>query len=438
MFLARIKTFFKRLLLLAVFIAAAWFFLMRTKSVVDRDSVIARIQALQSMMDKTANRRVPQSWDAGVYIPNEAINKCLAALTGKTLVVTGVVRDTELKGQVEITVRSASVDSSEGAGLGQATLELFLPAINASINLDATFWFGIKGIISDPSDKGIQKLVPVVRICEMTPSASLGDLLVKIRGQTSRLITAPLLQQLNVQIEKTLAQGIPLPVPRELKIDYRSHQDVPAGQAVLGLEFTVPESAVAIPWKFDASIVSKQGIWVLLAEKGAVGAEREDQRLRTMTVEELNGLLGETEKKWRLAQEATKESKTEVLLWINQTFFATMTRTVAQIPAASRSVLIQSRGYSGHLYEKRWWDKILGEGGVKIDLASPDALSVVVETADPHLEWTEKQGLVVSLPVHCVAGGDVRVHVDPLIGEGPAPAQVCTASRLLLLVLRSD
>jgi hypothetical protein len=89
------------------------------------------------------------------------------------------------------------------------------------------------------------------------------------------------------------------------------------------------------------------------------------------------------------------------------------------IELGKRVINLQSTSVSGNLYEDRWRDNILGDGGVFISLTNPSAARAEAQIGNVSAPWqATSRTFVISVPLRIEAKVDIHIHVDPLVGGG--------------------
>ena len=427
---------FKWLFILGPFLAlgllALLLYLHHQKEVVDRDSLVNRIVALEAMLEAVDRQRapdgtvkIPQSWDAGLFVPHSALDAALEAVVDQPMKMQVSIPKPEYKGEMELVIKSVRLRSKGGNGLGRALLEVRFGK-GTALALDAQIWCGISHVIPDPKDAKKQRIVPVVRLSTLMPTVALWDWFLSVRGLSADLMTTPLIGQINERIAKALEEGVPLPVPKLLELGHSSHlpADVKAegkGRAKMGFDITAGPPAIPMPWKYDTHVMLEQGLWLLLSTKTpeTLSAANRKKQYRDTDLAGLEVKVAEVEAKWAQIAEKADASRSEVKVWVGSRVFETMTRLAADLKPGERTVTLRSSGATDNLYYKEWRDKYLGKGGVSVRLERPDSFKVdIIPSVPPQFQWSRDRGLTFTVPLQCKAEGTVHFHVDPLIGGG--------------------
>ena len=82
------------------------------------------------------------------------------------------------------------------------------------------------------------------------------------------------------------------------------------------------------------------------------------------------------------------------------------------------SLTLQSTAISGRFIDRKWSDKILGDGGFYAEAAGGDRLHGSITPTGFDLKYSPGSGLGGSLSLSISADADMHIHVDPLIGGG--------------------
>jgi hypothetical protein len=82
------------------------------------------------------------------------------------------------------------------------------------------------------------------------------------------------------------------------------------------------------------------------------------------------------------------------------------------------SLSLQSTAISGRFIDKKWSDKILGDGGFYAEAAGGDRLQGSIAPTAADLKFVPGAGLNGSLALSISADADMHIHVDPLVGGG--------------------
>src|ERR1019366_8640138 len=90
----------------------------------------------------------------------------------------------------------------------------------------------------------------------------------------------------------------------------------------------------------------------------------------------------------------------------------------ASVAIRKLSLSLQSTAISGRFIDKKWSDKILGDGGFYAEAAGGDRLKGSIAPTAVKLQYIPGAGLSGSLALSISADADMHIHVDPLIGGG--------------------
>jgi hypothetical protein len=82
------------------------------------------------------------------------------------------------------------------------------------------------------------------------------------------------------------------------------------------------------------------------------------------------------------------------------------------------SLTLASTEVSGRIFDKRWSDNILGDGGFYAEAAGGDRVHGSVSVQAANFNYLSGKGLEGTLSLLISADADIHVHVDPLIGGG--------------------
>ena len=97
-----------------------------------------------------------------------------------------------------------------------------------------------------------------------------------------------------------------------------------------------------------------------------------------------------------------------------------MTKLTDQLAGALAgfNISIQGKSISGRLFDKKWRDDILGEGGFFAEIQDASRIQGQADLAKPSVVLEPERGPTLSLPVSASFSAPVHVHFDPLIGGG--------------------
>jgi hypothetical protein len=107
----------------------------------------------------------------------------------------------------------------------------------------------------------------------------------------------------------------------------------------------------------------------------------------------------------------------DVAVTIGRQAFAKLTDQIAGA-LAGFSISVQGKSISGRLFDKKWRDNILGEGGFFAEIQDAGRLEGRVSFGKPAAALDKEHGPYLTLPVNASFEAPVHVHFDPLIGGG--------------------
>ncbi|KRR02107.1 hypothetical protein [Bradyrhizobium valentinum] len=374
----------------------------------------AEFVGLQQSLHGLQNFTQSSGDGAFIALDKSMFDKMGAALTGQTV----TVHSKELDDDIRLTVRSVTLRTEPGRMVARLDLTAADTKRGLAAGLDVEGFLIYAGTTEEnsvaqdsPTDAANFKFIPV----KVAPQLQYGFLNLRGRQLTSETITAGTLSFLFDKLA--------------LKATYRPHFSFSVGSPeTITQHFgdnnsgTVELTAMPSPFHFDqwltvvAPVFTPKGV-VLTATlaptrqaPSAVGVALPD----TVNADDLSRARQEVQAKAGVLDGLFSR---DVAVTIGRTAFTKLTDQLANT-LAGFSISVQGKAISGRLFDKKWRDNILGEGGVFAEIRDAGWIKGRVNFAKPSVVLDQAQGPSLSLPVSASFIAPVHVHFDPLIGGG--------------------
>jgi hypothetical protein len=349
-----------------------------------------------------------------VALDKSVFDKMSNAFSGQTV----TIHSTDLDDDVRLTVKSVALRTEPGRMVAQLDLSASdsKRGVAAGLNVEGfLFYAGMTEEDSSsrdgPTDAANFKFIPI----KVVPQIRYGFLNLRGRQLASDTVTAGILSFLFDKLT--------------WKATYRPHVSFSVGSPETVTQHfgddnsgTVEFTATPSPFHFDqwltvvAPVFTPKGV-VLTATLGAtrqvpnavapaipdnvniVDLDRARQAVQAKA-EVLDGLFAR-----------------DIAVTIGRQAFAKLTGQLADA-LTGFNISVQGKSISGRLFDKKWRDDILGEGGFFAEIQDAGRIQGRVGFAKPNVVVDQEHGPSLSLPITASFSAPVHVHFDPLIGGG--------------------
>ena len=374
----------------------------------------AEFVGLQQSLEGVNNFAQSNGDGAFVALDRSVFEKTSAALSGKTV----TVHSKDLDDDVRLTVKSVALQTEPGRMTAQLDLIAsdLKRGIAAGLNVEG-FLVYTGATVEDssspdgPTDAANFKFVPV----KVAPQIQYGFLNLPGRRFASDTITAGSLSFLFDKLA--------------WKATYRPHVSFAVGSPeTITQHFgddnsgTVDLIATPSPFHFDqwlnvvAPVFTSKG--VVLTATLTPTRQAPTTIVPTMADNVSEADLG------RVRQEVQAKAGTldrlfarDVAVTIGRQAFTKLTDQLAGA-LAGFNISVQGKAISGRLFDKKWRDDILGEGGFFAEIQDASRIQGRMDLAKPSVVLDQEHGPSLALPVSASFSAPVHVHFDPLIGGG--------------------
>ncbi|MET3973487.1 hypothetical protein [Bradyrhizobium sp. S3.5.5] len=351
---------------------------------------------------------------AFIALHKSMFDKISAGLSGQTI----TVYSTRLDGEIRLSVKSAVLRTEPGRMMAQLDLTASDSKRGISVGLNVEGFVYYAGATEEastsedgPTNAANFKFIPV----RVIPQIQYGFLNFRGRQFASDTITAGILSFL---FDKLAWKATYRP---RVAFSLGSPQTITQhfGDNNAG---TVVFAATPSPFHFEqwltivAPVFTSKGI-VLTATPGptrqtpnVLAATLPDE----MKADDLDRASQDVAAK---ASVLDKLFARDVAVTIGRQAFAKLTDELATA-LSSFNISIQGKSISGRLFDKKWRDDILGEGGFFAEIQDAGRIEGHVSFAKPNAALDKEHGPYLILPVSASFNAPVHVHFDPLIGGG--------------------
>jgi hypothetical protein len=351
---------------------------------------------------------------AFVALNRSVFDKASAALSGKSV----TVHSKELNDDVQLTVKSLTLQTESGRITAQLDLIASDSKRGITVGLNVEGFLVYTGSTEEdssspdgPTDAANFKFVPV----KVVPQIQYGFLNLRGRRFTSDTIANGSLSFLFDKLA--------------WKVTYRPHVSFAVGSPETIKQHFGDDNSGAVdliatpsPFRFDqwlnvvAPVFTSKGV-VLTATLTPT------RQAPTAIVHAVADNVSDADL-GRARQEVQAKAGTldrlfasDVAVTVGREAFTKLTDQIAGA-LAGFNISVQGKSISGRLFDKKWRDDILGEGGFFAEIQDASRIQGRVNIAKPSIVLDQEHGPSLSLPVSASFSAPLHVHFDPLIGGG--------------------
>ena len=375
------------------------------------DNAGIRLRSYRQITNALATGGKPEAWDAAVFM-----SQAMAGRMADTLKGTQISLGPKEQPTVVLTLGSMSL--SGDVGMIRAKLVLTGTHVSSGVpfTVDADADFVVEAIETDPDPDHADGVILLMepRITSLTPGLAAPWTMIRANSAISELMA--------LGIDAKLREQLKVKVPIRRSFDYattiNAKHEVPVNdQTKLTLEISSAGEKLHTDIIYRP-IVTPAGLWALgvVASSGAANtAIDRDEAITDAQKASLDAMR--TTLTSKLTPFAARP--TELAVYVGASIFSKLTTAFNALAPATRAVNVRSTAISGDLFQKRWRDDVLGEGGVFISLTNADAVRAVITPGNIQSAWDGQKGQQsIGLPLDISTQADIHVHVDPLIGGG--------------------
>ena len=360
-------------------------------------------------LEKLGSRGVMIALDRSLF------DKINAALSGKSV----TIHSEHLQDDVRLTVSAASL--TPAAGRMAASVDVVARAASSAIevgfHVEGFAYFA--GITSRTGDAGAEgpvfsanfRMVPV----SLVPSIRFGFVNLTGRRFANDLVTAGVMRLLFDKLTWSAPYIPRLAIPDMKPFTLTQHFGE-NGSGTLVAAVTPPHIAFERWLDVTAPIFTSRGVVLAssLSENRPVPAELAVQQEGAV---DAAGLEADERSVDARSSSIRELFDKDVAITIGAD---ALTSLSSSLSAALAGKVISARGQSvsGRFFDKKWSDKILGDGGFFAEAADSGRIEASVAVSAPTLSMDANVGPKLTAPVTVSVSAPIHVHVDPLIGGG--------------------
>lgn len=396
--------------IVAVVVGGVLGFQYATKAQVIDDEAAIRFASYRQLENALTTGATPESWNASVFVTSKAFDKLLSPFLGTKVLLPA-------KGGLaaaEVVLDSLSLAWDIGALNAKLALTASAGAFPTKLGLVADALFIVKSIEPAPDDPDTVFLNVAPRIVSVRPSLKTPLMALTAGQKISDLIalglTVALRDALLIRVPLKTALSYATSVNESLVTKLENGTNIT-------FSITSPGETLKSQLRYRA-IVTAGGMWALAKQAG--DGDAVSDRVETPTeadkakLDQMRAALANN-----LAAFAPRD--TDLALYLSRSVLAGLADQYNSIDPTKRAITVQSTATTptGKLYEDKWHDDVLGDGGVFIELTDANAAKATTAVGAVEQSWQGESGtFALSVPLQVAANANIHVHVDPLLGGG--------------------
>jgi hypothetical protein len=397
---------------LAVIAGGLFWWWKSSHAIVLADRLKSEFKGLQTTSLLLSNGPVPSRWDFGAFISPGAFEQALNQLSD--VKITPRQPPSSLP---DLTFAIGRARLIPRDGLFDTAIRLEATSQKQSLHLDleakAILAFENVTLIGSPPSPVAAFRISFV---EIAPALDWHSLRVSTLRFLSDVLTVELMRRLDNVLK------VYVPVKQNITADLSLNElfDVPIEQTGGSISFHagLKESQVTVPITFEVPLVVQEGVW-LLGNEGTLPQALPDSRaVDTLSEEQLKEQIANLQKEIRSKRESILVPTGNVAAFINGKALVSLISKVNSLPEDNRSVNVRSVRRAGRVYEDKWSDNVLGNGGVYAELPDNESAVGVLKITSISPQWEANRGLSVTVRTAIDAQASLHVHIDPLFWGG--------------------
>lgn len=381
------------------------------RSLVLKDRLAARWQALKLTEAALGEGAMPEAWHAGVFLSAGLIRRALDQVAGFQLenrAGTGALAGTKVTlDRIVLTPRT-----------GQLAAEVALTAVSErsglALNLTGAANVHFAGMSTAADGASLARFG--IELLDLQPAVRFGTFEWKLQDFWGALAA-----DLAVLLARPdfFEVAIPLSdrVAASLGFDFTRTEQINDVGGTVTYRATMPESIIEERLTFSAPVAMTEGVWLLGRRSQDGQATIRAPAVPDVAVNTLATEIAALEAKVGAALSGKAPAGQDLQLFAGRDAFLAIANRIAGLPADKRQVTIQTITRTGRLAEANWRDDLLGRGGAFAELNGDRAGSAVIGFSPPRASW-DNGVLRLALDASARANASIHVHVDPLIGGG--------------------
>ncbi len=375
--------------------------------IVDHQRVVYESLALQDQLQQQGG-----GWavaDLGIGISNRGMGKLLSLLKGLVISPTQPP-----KGFEDLSVRIEALQLVSRAGRSELELEVAVASPANHLQFQATMAGDLLFLPPElDTDTPEDQLAFRMKVRDLHPRLSWYSLPL----QSVTAMRDYLRYRLIEQVEKSLVVKVPTAKMDRLVLGLSGSEvlrDEEKGFQIK-ISYASPKFELPVVARYSQFLMTDSGFW-MFARYGDK-APSVPKPVARVPPEQLESEIGRLTYAIRAAAAGLHFALGDSAIIVRKPLLEKLTTQFNERSSDERTVSFQSTRFRGKLYEKQWRDNLLGDGGLSVELDSPDAAWGTVTLKQVASSWSEK-GLTYSAAIDVEANTILYVHFDPLIGGG--------------------
>jgi hypothetical protein len=375
--------------------------------IVDHQRAVYESLALQDQLQQQGGGHAAA--DLGIGISNRGMARLLSLLKG--LVITPAQPS---EGLEDLSVKIEDIQLVSRAGRSELELQVSVASPTNHLQFDATMTGDLLFLPPElDRDTPEDQLAFRVKVKELHPDLSWYSL----RFQNIAVVRDYLRNRLIDQIEKDLVVNVPTAKLDRLVLGL-SGSDVLKDEEKgfqIKISYASPKFEMPVVARYSQFLMTDSGFWIF-ARYGDK-TPYSPKPVARVSSDQLESEIGRLTYAIRAAAVGLTFASGDSAIIVRKSLLEKLTAQFNDRSSDERTVSFQSTRSRGKLFEKQWRDNLLGDGGLSVELDSPDSAWGTVTLKQITSAWSEK-GLAYSASIDVEANSIMYVHFDPLIGNG--------------------
>lgn len=374
---------------------------------VDHQRAVYESLALQDQLQQQGGGHAAA--DLGIGISNRGMGKLLSLLKGLV-----IAPRQPPKGYDDLSVRIEDLQLASRAGRSELELAVAVTSPANHLQFEATMTGDLLFLPPElDSDRPEDQLVFRIKVRELHPRVSWYSLPL----QSIVVMRDYLRYRLIEQVEKSLVVKVPTAKLDRLVLGLSGSEVLKDEEHGFQIKFAYgsPKFEIPVVARYSQFLMTDSGFWIFARYGDATPSV--PKPVARVPTEQLESEIGRLTYAVRAAAAGLTFTAGDTTLIVRKPLLEKLTTQFNERSSDERTVLFQSTRSRGKLFEKQWRDHLLGDGGLSVELDSPDAAWGTVTLKQFTSAWSEK-GLTYSASIDVEVNSVMYIHFDPLIGGG--------------------
>jgi hypothetical protein len=399
-----------------VFAAGAWWLWKLHDEIIVQDVRKLQWQELKASEAVLTAAPVPSGWLGGVYLSGKAIDQVLKSQASTKLEVQN------LEGFEDLTIQVRSIALSTQVGAPSVRIEAVATSEKRKLALafQADGLLGYAGTSQSDDTPPKPMAAFAIALTSVQPKFVWSHLSFSTPALLREFVAAGVMKAVGERfmfetpISRTqmLSLGDPPAEGREEVKVRKVVVPIKETNGSVTLDARHKQADLTIHVNFATPLFSPQGVWLLATDKPFAPPVTEPPgKLTDHDLETLRSAVAKL-------HDPQPSPAGDAGFFLHNRGLVDLVGQISRLSEDQRTIYAKSVETKGRLYDTKWRDNVLGEGGIYIEAKGKDFTEISAAIAPPSVAWAPAKGVTLKSSATVHATAKLHWHFDPLVGGG--------------------